>query len=83
MAMACHVILQGHVIKGSRGRSWEPLLASHQPAKFGGQRHSGSGDMFLVVEKQVSTNSLDSTITIFSKGHDKSCSFIRNLMMMK
>ena len=44
---------------------WELFKLSHYPAKFGGYRHGGNGDMFLVVEEQDSTLSLNSTITIF------------------
>ena len=48
MDLVCHVILQGHVIKGSCdfiGRN--PL--SHHPAKFGCNRHSGSRDIQVFV----------------------------------
>ena len=45
---------------------WEPLMVSHQPTKFGSHRHCGSGDiMFLVIEVQDSTCSLESAITIY------------------
>ena len=30
-------------------------MVSHQPAKFGGQRHRGSAEMFLVVGERNST----------------------------
>ena len=45
MILTCHVILQDHLIKGScdLGRN-----VSYHPAKFGGHRHSDSGDMILV-----------------------------------
>ena len=34
---------------------WDPVLASHHLAKFGGDRHCGSGDiMVLVVEEEDS-----------------------------
>ena len=42
------------MIKGSyHFYGWEPFMVSHHPTKFGGRRHSDSGDaMFLVVGKQ-------------------------------
>ena len=57
---------------------WEPLMVRHYSAKFGGHRHWSSGDiMYLVVEKQNSTCSLNSVITILSKGHGMSCVHLR------
>ena len=47
------------------------MIVSHHPAKFGGHRHCGSGDIiFLVVEEKDTTSLLNSTNTIFSKAHD-------------
>ena len=34
---------------------WLLLKVSHHPTKFGGHRHCGSGDVFLMVERQYST----------------------------
>ena len=33
--------LKGHVSNG-----WKPLIVSHHPTKFGGNKHSGSWDVF-------------------------------------
>ena len=43
------MISQDHVVEGSRGLMVQgPLKVSYHPAKFGGHKGSGSGDMFLV-----------------------------------
>ena len=54
MILACHLILQDHVIKESCDFcGWEPLMISQYPAKFGDHRHCGSADvMLLVVEEE-------------------------------
>ena len=45
VVLVCHVISQDHVM-------WrygqKPIKVSYQPAKFGGHKHSGSGDMLSV-----------------------------------
>ena len=38
-----------------RVMQFQPHMVSHQPAKFGGYKHGGIEDMFLVVEGQDST----------------------------
>ena len=45
---------------------WEPLMASHHPAKFGGHRHYGNGDMFLVPEEEDSRRSHFNPPLLFS-----------------
>ena len=69
MFLVCHVILRDHVIKKFFLWLGAPHT-SHQLAKFGGHRHCGSGNMFLVVEEQDSTCSLKSAITVFSQVHN-------------
>ena len=39
-------------------------MLRHHPAKFGGYRHCGSEDKFLVIEEQDSTCLLKSVVTI-------------------
>ena len=48
-------------------------MVSHQPDKFGGHRHCGSGDItFLVVKEQDSIcYRLNSPLLFFSKGHEE------------
>ena len=41
-------------------------MVSHHLAKFGGHRHCGSGDMFLVAEEK---KSFDPPLPFVSKGH--------------
>ena len=55
MVLLCHVILQDHLIKVKQFYAWEHLMVSNHPAKFGGRRRCGSGDMFVVVGGQDST----------------------------
>ena len=57
MIIVYHVISQEHVIKDlSVTYGWEPLMVSHQPAKFGKHMHCRSRDMmFLVAEEEDST----------------------------
>ena len=43
MILVCPVILQDHVIKGSF--DFMGIRVSYRPAKFGGHRYSGSGDI--------------------------------------
>ena len=50
MVSACHLILQGHLIKWSChfiGRS--PSRLSYHPVKFGGHSHSDSGDIMVFI----------------------------------
>ena len=51
-------------------------MASLHPAKFGGHKHCGSGDMmFVVVEGQNSTcRCLDPSLLLISKVHGMPCS---------
>ena len=45
-------------------------MISPHPPMFGGHRHCGSGDLFLVVEEKVSTCScLNLPLLFISKGH--------------
>ena len=55
-------------------------MVSHHPAKFGGHRHSASGDiMFLVVERHDSTCSrLNPPLLFISKAHGISSSQIQH-----
>ena len=54
-------------------------MINHHPAKCGGHRHCGSGDMFLVVERQDSIcPRLNLSLLFISKAHDISCSHTRN-----
>ena len=63
MVLACHVILQDHVIKGS----CDFMVSSHQgelPSKFGGHRHSDSKDIMnlvchVILEDHVIKGSFD------------------------
>ena len=50
-------------------------MVSHQPAKFGGHRHCGIGDMmFVLVEGQDSTCPwLDPPLLFISKAHGMTC----------
>ena len=53
-----------------RNLSWQATMLS-----IGGQRHCGGGDtMFLVVEEQDSTCSLNSAVIVFYKSHGIPCS---------
>ena len=55
-------------VKALHGKSQfchEPLKVSHHPARFGGYRHYGSRDMFLVVEEQDFKSWLKSVVTIY------------------
>ena len=47
MFLVCHVIKQDQVIKVS-SKLW-PVKATHYPTKFGGHRHSVSGDIKIFV----------------------------------
>ena len=68
MVLACHVILQDHLIK--RSCDWEPFMLSHHPAKFGGHGQNGSGDMSFVAEEQNSKCSLlNLPLLLISKAH--------------
>ena len=54
-------------------------MVSHHPAKCGGHRHCGSGDMFLVVKGQDSIcPRLNLSLLFISKAHDMPCSHTRN-----
>ena len=66
MVLACHVISQDDVIKGSCD-----CMVSHHPAKFDGHRHCGSGDIiFLVAEEENSRYSLFNQPLLYSSnGH--------------
>ena len=45
-------------------------MASHHPAKFGGHRHCGSGDMFLVTkEEDLRCSYFNPQLLFVSKGH--------------
>ena len=46
--MACHMILQGHVTKGP-SNFMGGSLSRYCPAKFGGHRHCGIGDIMVLV----------------------------------
>ena len=52
MDLACHMRLRDHVIRGSC-EFMDSNLVSYGPARFGGHRHCGSGDMFLVAEEET------------------------------
>ena len=56
-------------------------MVSHYPAKSGGHKHCGSGDMmFVVVERQDSIcPRLDPPLLFTSIEHCMPCSHIRNL----
>ena len=55
MVLMCYLISKGHMIKGS----WDFIGGSHS-AKFGGQRHSSSGDiMFTVFQVIFSQNQVN------------------------
>ena len=45
MILVCHVFFHDHLIKVSCDI---PITVSHHPIKFGGDKPSSSGDMFLV-----------------------------------
>ena len=48
----------------------ESVMVNHHPGKFGGHRHGGSEDMFLVVEQKNSTWSCLNPLVLFiSKAH--------------
>ena len=51
--LVCHVIKQGHVIKGSGDYINRCCLSTstlrHHPAKFGGHRHCSRGDIMVLV----------------------------------
>ena len=47
------IFLEGQLF-GYRFYGWEALMVSHHPANFGGHRHCGSGDMFLVAKEENS-----------------------------
>ena len=56
---------KSHVISGL-----EPVMVCQKPAKFGGHRHCGSGDMFLVAEEEDSRCSrFNSPLLFISKRH--------------
>ena len=45
-------------------------MLSHHPANFGGHRHCGNGDMFLVAKKENSRcSSFNPPLPFISKGH--------------
>ena len=53
-------------------------MVSHHPAKFGGHRHCGNGDMFVVVEGQNSTcPRLDPPLLFISIAHGMLCSLTK------
>ena len=58
---------------------WELLTVSYQPVKFGGQKNFGTGDLFLMIEKQDFTCFLTSAIT--TTAHDMLCSHTRNFRL--
>ena len=55
-------------------------MVSLHPAKFGGHRHCGSGDMiFVEVEKQDSIRPrLNPPLLLISKAHGMPCSHTQN-----
>ena len=55
-------------------------MVSHNPAKFGGHRHCGSGNMMFVVDEgqDYTCPRLDSPLLFISKAHDMPCSHTRN-----
>ena len=56
---------KSHVISGL-----QPVMVCQKPAKFGGHRHCGSGDMFLVAEEEDSRCSrFNSPLLFISKRH--------------
>lgn len=44
MTLKCNVIAGPYDLVGG----WKLLIVCHHTAKFGAQRHRGSGDMFLI-----------------------------------
>ena len=79
MFLVCHVISQEHVIKGSMTLWVEALIVSHHPAKFGGHRHCGSGNINLPANtvilsqmRDICIYPLTSAIFIFCKAHGMS-----------
>ena len=48
MALACHVILQDHVIQGSCNFMSGTTSHGNTAARFGGDWHRGGGDLLLV-----------------------------------
>ena len=85
------MISEKQVFKGSSD-TWEPIMVSHQPTKFGSPRHCIGGNMCLVVEKQDFTCScLILALLIFFKSiwHDGDlpdgmlCLHIRNFTIKR
>ena len=61
---------------------WEPLIVNYHPAKFGGNRHCGSGNVNIPANTNILLQMRDirdyicpltSTIIIFCKAHGMSC----------
>ena len=73
MLLVCHVISQGHVIKGSNdfiGRS--PSSCS----KFGSYRHSGGGDIMVSVCHVISQDyEIRGHVTLWVRGHKSKLSY--------
>ena len=58
---------------------WEPLMVSHHPAKSGGHRNCGSGDLiFLMVEEKDIASLLNSTNITFDKPQGMPSSHIQD-----
>ena len=54
-------------------------MVGYSPAKFGGHRHCGSGDMFSVAEGQDSIYPrLNPPLLLISEAHDMPCSHTQN-----
>ena len=54
MVLFCHVVSQDHVIKESCDFQGGAITVSYHPAKFGGRRHCGSGDIMILVCRVIS-----------------------------
>ena len=55
MNLVRHRILKDHVFNVSYDGGREPVMVSHHPAKFGGYRNCGIGDIVFLFAKEENT----------------------------
>ena len=73
MVLACHVILQDHVIKGLCDfMGSQPIKLSYHPAKFGGHRYYGCRDImvfvcYVALQDHMTRASCDFMVRSFSR----------------
>ena len=56
MVFVCHITFEDHVIKTFYDFMVIPFKVSHHRTKFGGHRHSGKGDIMVLLCQEILQN---------------------------